>query len=204
MIALFLTLISVFILRDMIKNYADHETSANFIVVLGRGPSLNDERALVAAQLYEKNRASRIFVSGMMDAPKVITLLEQMGIPENRIGGEGCSVTTWENGLFTKILLSPLKPQRILLVTDKAHMRRAASVFRGFGFNVIPYPVKSEISLEQGLQQLRELVALIVYKYTGKLTQARPEKVQQDEAEAKYKIQAWNCRLGIIHSMPLK
>lgn len=184
--------------KDM-TNRSDDGKSASVIVVLGRGPSLNAERTIITAQLYKQKRAPRVFVSGMTDAPEMITLLEQMGVPEEQISGERCSQSTWENGLFTKILLSPLKTQRILLVTDQTHMKRAVLVFRGFGFNVIPYPVRSRISWEH---QLRELGGLIAYQATGKLNSAKSDQVQQVETQAQYKIRTWNCSLGSINKDP--
>ncbi len=189
-----LILLSILLLQDLVGN-PDHGELANAIVVLGRGPNLNEERALVTAQLLKENRAPKVFVSGMIDAPEIITILQQMGVSKNRISGERCSQNTWENGLFTKILLSHLKPQRILLVTDQAHIRRAASVFRAFGFEVVAYPIRSEMSLEQGQLQLRELLGLITYYAAGKLSPVRPDQIRQEEVEAKYKIQTWKCRL---------
>ncbi|MEM9165001.1 MAG: ElyC/SanA/YdcF family protein, partial [Cyanobacteria bacterium P01_F01_bin.4] len=181
-------------LRAMVGKPDDGQP-VDAIVVLGRGPEYNGERALVAAQLWDKGRASQIFISGMSDAPVMIKLLREMGVPEDKVRGERCSQSTWENGLFSEILLSPQAAQRILLVTDEAHMARSAMVFRGFGFEVVPHPTQSGFSVKQMQQILRESAGLITYGTSGKLRSPEADQVRRAEAEANYKIKKWNCSL---------
>jgi uncharacterized SAM-binding protein YcdF (DUF218 family) len=45
-----------------------------------------------------------------------------------------------ENAVEAKRLLEPLAARRILLVTSALHMPRAAALFRGQGFEVVPAP----------------------------------------------------------------
>ncbi|MEO1399910.1 MAG: ElyC/SanA/YdcF family protein [Cyanobacteria bacterium J06635_1] len=179
------------VLQTMVGKPDDGEP-VDAIVVLGRGPKNNGERALVAAQLWDKGRASNIFISGMTDAPVMMKLIREMGVPEDKIRGERCSQSTWENGLFSEILLSPNKTRRILLVTDEPHMARSAMVFRGFGFEVVPYPTQANFSLGQ---IIRESAGLIAYSTAGKLRPLEADQARRAEAEANYKIQKWKCSL---------
>lgn len=57
---------------------------------------------------------------------------------------EGDSATTWDNAVRTRALLGPLGMDRVILVTQAAHMRRAKSVFEHAGFKVKPAPVDFE------------------------------------------------------------
>lgn len=54
---------------------------------------------------------------------------------------EGGSRTTWENALRTRELLRRDGIERIVLVTQGLHMRRARLVFEHAGFTVVPAPV---------------------------------------------------------------
>ncbi len=166
------------------------------IVVLGRGPAQNAARAAIAAQRWEAQPSASIFVSGMSDAPIIMKQLREMGVPEHQVRGERCSQTTWENGLFSQVLLAPRQIQRILLVTDRPHMPRAATVFRSFGFEVVPHPLALEPSWLRVQQYFRELGGLIVYGATGKLNASKSELARESEAEANFKLKRWNCRLG--------
>lgn len=181
-------------LAAMMGNPYDHDPVQS-VVVLGRGPEQNAVRALAAAQLWQENRARSIFVSGMTDAPRLISLIREMGVPESQINGERCSQNTWENALFTRVMLSNQKIHRVLLVTDKPHMARAATVFRNFGFEVVPYPISSDLSVEQVQSQFRELLGLFAYGASGKLTSPSPELITSSTATAKVKIKEWDCGL---------
>lgn len=57
---------------------------------------------------------------------------------------EGNSATTWENAFQSRALLEPLGVDRVVLVTQAAHMLRAKAVFEHAGFTVKPAPVDTE------------------------------------------------------------
>ncbi|TVQ15984.1 MAG: YdcF family protein, partial [Leptolyngbya sp. DLM2.Bin15] len=115
------------------------------LVILGRGPERQADFALAAANFWVDHPNLDIFVSGMTDAPEIMRLLKEMGVPETQITGERCSQTTWENGLFSELLLLGAgEGKRIILVTDDLHITRAFLVFRGFGFKVETYPAQLE------------------------------------------------------------
>jgi uncharacterized SAM-binding protein YcdF (DUF218 family) len=149
----------------------DSRASADAIVVLGRGSMLNPSRVELAAKLWQANRAPLIFTSGMGDAPEMLRMLEERGIPDAVLDGEGCSQTTRENALFTIEALQPKGVQHILLVTDSPHMLRSLLTFRGIGFDVtpVPSPVPSEIGRRgKATLVLREYAGLVTYGLRGR------------------------------------
>ncbi|MEM6251988.1 MAG: YdcF family protein [Cyanobacteria bacterium P01_D01_bin.156] len=170
--------------------------SADAIVILGRGPKKNVDRTLVATELWQAGRAPQVFVSGMTDAPVIIKLGKDMGIPAQHISGERCSQSTWENALFSEILLSTQGIKKILLVTDDAHIARATLTFRGMGFDVVPYPIQSPLFTGQLRSSFRELFGLIFYSMSGKLQKLDPEQDQQERKMAQSKINRWGCSLA--------
>lgn len=57
---------------------------------------------------------------------------------------EDDSATTWENAINSRRLLAPQGIDRIILVTQAAHMLRAKAVFEHAGFQVKPAPLDFE------------------------------------------------------------
>ncbi len=62
------------------------------------------------------------------------------GVPAERILVETRSRSTWENAVYTRELLEAEGIDRIALVTDAVHMRRAQGAFEKQGFEVVPAP----------------------------------------------------------------
>ncbi|MEO0866884.1 MAG: YdcF family protein, partial [Cyanobacteria bacterium J06642_11] len=114
------------------------------IVVVGRGSDYNESRAEVAVELWKNGRAPHIFMSGANDAPILVDLAKQMGVPEKNVSGEACAATTWENAFYTKrhmpLEKTALYKPKILLVTDDLHTGRANLVYRNLGFEVLSHP----------------------------------------------------------------
>ena len=155
----------------------DSGASADAIVVLGRGKDLRKSRAEVAAKLWKTGRAPKIFVSGREDSPVIMKLLTAEGIPQQYLNSENCSQTTEENARFTAILIQPKGIQRILLITDPAHMLRALLTFQRMGFTVIPYlsPLPLEYTApKEAVLVFREYMGLANYSLAGRLS--RQEK----------------------------
>jgi len=151
----------------------DSRLLADAVVVLGRGEELNSSRAEVAAHLWQERRAPLIFASGIYDAPKLLSMLHNTGIPEQALQGEDCSRTTYENAEFTATLLKPQGIERILLVTDEPHMLRSFLTFRGFGFQVIPVSSVSSAVLDRSSRTklvLREFMGLVSYSVLGRFS----------------------------------
>ncbi|MGP1383506.1 MAG: YdcF family protein [Thainema sp.] len=186
-------LLSSFLLKD------NDNKATQSIIVLGRGPSSQAERALVASQLWKENQAAIVFVSGMTDAPPIIETLKEMGVPEEKIEGERCSQSTWENGLFSEILLNSQSHKHVLLVTDSPHMIRALLVFQNFGFDATPHAIQIEpeklLSIRRSKLVLREYAALVAYSISGKLRDGSEAEQENNRAEAIYKVKDWGCQL---------
>lgn len=141
---------------------ADSGATADAIVVLGRGEQFSNNRVEVAAELWKEHRAKMIFASGIGDAPQILQLLRDQGIPNRVLAGEDCSRTTEENAYFTAADLKPQGVKKILLVTDPPHMLRALLTYRGYGFNVIPHPSP----LPSNLAPMKEAL-IVFYEYAG-------------------------------------
>jgi uncharacterized SAM-binding protein YcdF (DUF218 family) len=120
----------------------DSGAAAQAIVVLGRGEEFRKQRVDVARELWHARRAPRIFTSGRGDAASMIEQLKAKSIPNRVLDGENCSLTTWQNAVFTAAALHPQGIRRILLLTDELHMLRSLLVFRANGFTVIPHTTR--------------------------------------------------------------
>lgn len=158
-----------YFLSGLVPTDSGHSTDA--IVVLGRGPQLQASRVKVAAQLWQQQRASLVFASGRGDAPKIIHMLEDLGLPPEALDGEPCSATTEENARFTAAILQPRGIHRIVLVTDPPHMLRSLLTFQSFGFDVTPHmsPLPNTFKKPgDGLLVFREWFGLIAYGLMGR------------------------------------
>jgi uncharacterized SAM-binding protein YcdF (DUF218 family) len=177
----------------------DSGEPADAIVVLGRGADLRQHRIAEVWKLWQSNRAPKIFASGMSDARQMVRSLEEMGVPEQRLGGEECSQSTQENALFTSALLRSQGIKRIVLVTDSPHMLRSLLTFRSFGFHVIPHPSPqpTQYPLPDKIGNLlREYVGLAMYALTGQFNPHPTDVLNHPPTEVTQKIRDWVCRVG--------
>ncbi|EKU98657.1 hypothetical protein Lepto7375DRAFT_7967 [Leptolyngbya sp. PCC 7375] len=145
--------------------------TADAIVILGRGRSLQNSRVMAAAELMAMDRAPQVFVSGHGDAPFLANQLERVGIASSKISGEACSRTTEQNAKYTAQQLMPSGVRSIILVSDPPHLLRSQLVFRSLGFAVIPYP--SPLPQTLGLRYrrlltMRESLGLVAYGLMGR------------------------------------
>ncbi len=144
-------------------NMTGQYSEAQAIVVLGGGlprnsPELNGfqptaltlERARYAA-LLQKRTGLPVLVAGggpRADADAMANYLTRdYGI--NALFIENRSLTTRQNAIFSKKLLSEEELNKILLVTHAWHMPRSVLSFKQAGFDVIPAPTAysgSEVS----------------------------------------------------------
>ena len=149
----------------------DSGVAAEAIVVLGRSEEFRRQRVGVARELLEARQASRIFTSGRGDAASMIEQLKAKGIPIQVLDGENCSLTTWQNAVFTAAVLHPQGIRRILLVTDELHMLRSLLVFRAHGFTVIPHttPLPPNFGFKAtAFLTFREYLGLVAYGLQGR------------------------------------
>lgn len=144
----------------------DPGAAAEAIVVLGRGEEFRQQRLDVARELWQEQRSPLIFTSGRGDAASMIEELKAKSIPNRVLDGENCSLTTWQNAVFTAAALHPQGIDQILLLTDELHMWRSLLVFRANGFTVIPHTI--QLPPNYGFKAtafltLREYMGLISY-----------------------------------------
>lgn len=168
------------------------------IVVLGRGHELRQRRIEVVEKLWQQQRSSRVFASGMLDAEFMLEQFQTNGIPKEALSGERCSQSTEENALFTSAVLYPQQIQKILLLTDAPHMLRSVLVFRGSGFTVIPYPIPLPAHWSAHRQShllLREYLGLLKYAVTDQFRQRSVAELQNPPEEVSRKLVDWNCKL---------
>lgn len=156
---------------------SDGGTTADAIVILGRGTEMRPERVKVAAQLWEDHRAPLLFASGWGDAQEIARMLEQKGIPAAAIEGEPCSRTTEENARFTAAILQPKNVHHILLVTDPPHMLRSFLTFRSLGFDVTPHtnPLPNHLNArKKAYLVFREYLGIVGYGLRGRFLPREP------------------------------
>ncbi|MBR0688603.1 YdcF family protein [Bradyrhizobium manausense] len=156
------------------------------------------DRMLAPAELARRYPNARIVFTGgtsnliateAREADYSAPILENLGIPKQRIILERDSRNTWENAIFTKQLVAPKPGERWLLVTSAFHMPRSIGVFREAGFDVEAYPVdwrmggRDELfafarngrdGLEKTDVAMREWIGLLAYRVTGRTRELLP------------------------------
>lgn len=150
---------------------------ADAIVILGRGWEFRQERVEVAAKLWQEQRAGMVFASGRGDAPPLMQMLVERGIPPQVVDGEPCSRTTEENAQLTAALLKPRGVKRILLVTDPPHLLRSFLTFQSLGFEVIPHPspLPADLSFpHKAFLVAREYLGIVSYSVRGRFSPRSP------------------------------
>lgn len=117
-----------------------------------RQVALNDaaERLTAVLELAHQYPNIRIVFSGgnaslmpgqLREADFALRVLENLGVPPDRITLEREARNTAENAIFSKRIIAPKAGERWLLVTSAMHMPRAMGAFRHAGFPVEAYPV---------------------------------------------------------------
>jgi uncharacterized SAM-binding protein YcdF (DUF218 family) len=179
------------------------------IVVLGRAispglsqahgePVVDDaaSRIVALAELARLFPKARIIYSGgngnlaggPAEADFVGPLLDDLGVPRERVTLERRSRNTAENAAFSEDIAKPKPGERWLLVTSAWHMPRAVGCFRRVGFPVEAYPVdwrtgsnfnvRLPRSFAGGLGRtdlaVNEWVGLLAYWLTGRTGELLP------------------------------
>ncbi|ORB62261.1 YdcF family protein [Mycolicibacterium tusciae] len=106
-----------------------------------------EERLRHAAELFRSGRVGWIVVTGGVGQGDTLAESEAgrewligAGIPEDRLLIEAQSRTTKQNFVFAQPLLSEHGLDRVLIVTDPLHMRRATRVAAHLGLDAHPSP----------------------------------------------------------------
>ncbi len=126
---------------------------ADAIVVLGCriGPSGRPglpaaRRAATGASAYLAGVAPRIVVSGgrrwgsQIEARALGRAMVSAGVPAGAVVEELCSLSTFENAIFSAAVLAELGARRAAVVTCPWHMARALQSFRAAGVEALPLP----------------------------------------------------------------
>lgn len=163
---------------------SDTSGTADAMVLLGAGvtgdcvPNNNSvRRVLLARRLLDAGRAPVAIVTGRSDQPEcpvgvaMARLAREVGVPESKILVEPKARSTRENGERSATLLRRMGAERVLLVTDRLHMKRAAGVFAGLGFAVerasVPVYQGHIDNMDMLAAGAREAIALAYYRLKG-------------------------------------
>jgi uncharacterized SAM-binding protein YcdF (DUF218 family) len=108
------------------------------------------DRLIAAVELYRRYPSARIVFSGgnsnlifrgSSESRYTVPLLEELGVPSDRITADNAARNTMENAVNAKKIANPKLGERWLLVTSASHMPRAIGLFQAAGFPVEAYPV---------------------------------------------------------------
>jgi uncharacterized SAM-binding protein YcdF (DUF218 family) len=168
------------------------------------------QRVLVAAKLFHEGRAPMVIFSGgrtdvrsgCSAAEGMRDLAVRLGVPRERIRLEESSTSTWENALRSDAVLRALGVSRIVLVTDRAHLRRAEACFRRFGYEVeragVPVYMGHFDNVEVLTLGLREYAAALYYRVRGytSASPAAPALVASLAAMPSHEARPGNSRKG--------
>ena len=153
------------------------------------------DRLVYATRLYKLGKAPMILISGgnadgtgTTDAESVhgAALLGDWGVPASAILTETESINTYENAVYSKLMLEQHGLKTVLLVTSAMHMPRALATFRSAGIEATAAPTDFEASgsgpsgladwaadpaaLTVTTKTLREYVGWLVYRSRGWIT----------------------------------
>ncbi len=146
----------------------------------------SSDRVLHGFRLFKASKANNILLTGgnidtdtwnKSEALWVAELLQEWGVPKDRIYIEGDSQTTYQNALNTAALLNKKSEidEPVLLVTSAMHMPRSVAAFRAVGIKVIPAPTDITVldvrndGLFDGLPTIGALVSTTraIHEYVG-------------------------------------
>jgi len=141
-------------------------------VLVGRGPEIASATTALAAGLLEQGSVQGIYVSG--DTPATAKKLLRLGVPPERIAGDSCARTTWENATRTSAWIRqhhpPASTPAIVLITDPWQLPRASRAFLHQQLAV--FPVAADPGLPPDRRNrlaLREAAATLLYGLQGRM-----------------------------------
>ncbi|HEY6834264.1 MAG TPA: YdcF family protein [Pseudolabrys sp.] len=145
-------------------------------------------RAYPKARIIYASGDGSLAANHGIEADYLYPLLDDFGIPRERVTLETRSRNTAENAAFSLEVAQPKPGERWLLVTSAQHMPRAIGCFRKIGFAVEAYPVDWQTgrrlslwpnnTFSGGLARLddsvHEWIGLIVYRLTDRTSELLP------------------------------
>ena len=140
-----------------------------YVHVKARGAPVegSGERVSAGIQLAKRFPRAKLLHTGVEAPPGPLPVLLRAGIPRAQIVIEPGSRNTAENARFSAELVRPNPGDRWILVTSAYHMPRALGCFRRAGFDVEPYPVDFQSSIDQR-RAWREYIGVIGYRLLGR------------------------------------
>lgn len=177
----------------------DTSGKADAIIVMGAGvvgdcvPNhYGVRRVLLGVRMWQQQRAPLLFFTGASDehscpvATAMARLAREVGVPESAIRTETTSHSTRENGEHSAPLLRKLGVRRLLVVTDRLHMKRAAGTFVQLGFEVERASVPIYEGHPNNVSMLgagaREYAALAYYRMHGWVADPTAGPVHTEDA----------------------
>ena len=138
-------------------------------VMLGRGPKIGRATAMEAARLLKHHKVDAVYVSG--DVLSTAQQVVDAGGPADRVAGDSCARTTWENATRANAWLKVHYPGApVLLITDPWQLPRATNAFARQGFRVLPLAVSPRLSShERNRLALRETAGTLLYRLLGRM-----------------------------------
>ena len=140
-------------------------------------------RTHTAARLYHRGLSPLVIISGgdpaASEGPQPADVMAEfageLGIPRSAIILENESRNTYFSAVNVATLCREREIQRVLLVTDAAHMRRAMATFRAQGLTVSPAPAdpwnlgweSPQVRLRKFWAALHEYGGLLYYRWKG-------------------------------------
>lgn len=176
----------------------DTSGPADAIVALGAGVTgdclpnqYTVQRVLLSARLLKEGRAPFVLYTGSSDqsCPVAVVMAElarQVGVPESSIEIEPAARNTHENAERSALLLRALGVKRVLIVTDRLHMRRATDSFIHLGFQIeraaVPlYAHGDNVSMLYA--GLREFLAIRYYQSQGWIRTAQSSQAIEEKTQ---------------------
>ena len=97
-------------------------------------------RLMEANAIYRLQPKRNVIISGFGEVPKIMAkVLQDMGVPIERIGIDALSDSTYESAVNLK---QKLGSEPFILVTSAGHMPRAMAVFTSQGLHPVPAPTE--------------------------------------------------------------
>ncbi len=178
-----LLLWTVFLGAEIYSYASESDTApADAAIVLGAGVLNNQpspvlrERLNHAINLYQSGVVPYLIFTGGVKTGKQLTEAEvarkyalEQGVPDERIFIETVSHITYENLSEAKKIITEMGYNRVLIVSDPFHMKRAMSMAIDLGINAFPCPTPTSAYVSRR-RRLKFLVREIFF-YTGYLLQ---------------------------------